>query len=44
MGTPEYEESTMNTNNALETLRTALASLFGYAPTMGPLVTRRLGG
>jgi hypothetical protein len=34
----------MHTHTALDTLRTALASLFGYAPTMGELVTRRLGG
>lgn len=34
----------MTTELTLDTLRDALASLFGYAPTMGTLVARRLGG
>jgi hypothetical protein len=32
------------TRNPLQTLRTAFALLLGYAPTMGSLVVRRLGG
>jgi hypothetical protein len=32
------------TQSPLQTFANALASLFGYAPTMGALVARRLGG
>ncbi len=40
-GTTEFE---MDETTLTQTLRNALASLFGYPPVMHGLLTRRLGG